>query len=221
MCPPLIALIPAAMTAMGASAATATAVGAAATTAAGIAAAAAPYLAAAGAVAGGIAQKQQADFQSKQAQTNADIALQKARDEEVQGQHERDALRLNAAQMLGEGRVGFAGGNIMVGGGTGTSFNWEQDLARSLELDLAQSRENATRRATGLERESTNFMREASSLRAAGRNAMVAGVIQGGSSLLGGLDEQAYRKRMLGTTPAPGVGRAVPLSSVPAPRIRP
>jgi hypothetical protein len=133
---------------------------------------------------GGYAQKQQADYQSKVAQNNATIAERKARDAETQGQHERDRLRINAAQLRAKGEVGFAAGNVVLGSGSAKA--WDLDVSQGLAVDVANSQANAANRAQGFIDQRQNFLAEASAQKASGRGALIGGALSAGGSLLTG-----------------------------------
>ena len=145
-----------------------------------------PYaIAAVGAIAGGVAQKQAADYESKVARNNAEIATRKAYDAEDRGQYQRDQLRLETARALARGRLAYAAGGIDLGSG-GSVDNWQLDVAKSLEIDEQNSIYNAGQEKQGFLDQRYNFLSQASAAKASGRNAMTAAVISAAGSMAGG-----------------------------------
>jgi hypothetical protein len=141
---------------------------------------------AASSVMSGVAAKQQGDYQAKMAEANAQQQFQKARDAERVAAHERDALRINAAQVLASGRVGFAGGNVLTGGGGSVSV-WERDVQTGLNLDIGQSFENQKMITDAFNANAMNYRREGNAAKAKGKNELTTGIVGAVGTLAGGI----------------------------------
>ena len=138
---------------------------------------------AAGAVMGGIAAKQQGDYQNKIAKQNAELATAKARDAERMGSYERDQIRLEYGQKQARGELASAAGNVALG--TGTPLTWGEDLAMARGYDLSISQQNADRQAAGFESERRNFLAEGAAAKAKGNSAFTGSLFKAGGTLLG------------------------------------
>lgn len=127
-------------------------------------------LSAVSAIRGGIASKQQADFQAKQAEQKATQTRRKAAEDEKDAR--RDASRRRGASIA---RQGAGGGAI----GTGTSLLTEEDFAAESERQFGRIQQQAEFDVVGLQN-------EASLLRSKGKSAQTAGFLRGGASVLTG-----------------------------------
>jgi hypothetical protein len=81
------------------------------------------------------------------ANQNALVLEGQARDAIERGEFAVDRLRLDAARGVGEGRAGFAGGNVDLS--NGAARYWELDAAKNTAADVGQTRYNARQEAFG------------------------------------------------------------------------
>jgi hypothetical protein len=81
------------------------------------------------------------------ANQNADVLEGQARDATERGEFAVDKLRTDAARDVGEGRAGFAGGNVDLS--SGAAAYWELDSAKTTAADVGTTRYNAKQEAFG------------------------------------------------------------------------
>jgi hypothetical protein len=81
------------------------------------------------------------------ANQNAVVLEGQAQDAELRGEFAVDKLRGDAARAVGEGRAGFAGGNVDLS--NGAAAYWELDAAKATATDVGTTRYNAKQEAFG------------------------------------------------------------------------
>lgn len=102
-------------------------------------------------------QARVAEFNARQSERQAQIAMDK-------GQAQEDQLRREGAQMKGAARQTFGASGVAVGYGTPQEV--EQSIDTFTDLDVEQTRLNATREAFGYRLEGINQVAEAGAARA-------------------------------------------------------
>lgn len=184
---PLVAAVPLAMGIGGATAGAAGLAGAASTL--GWASAG---LGAAGSLFGGISQMRAAGYQSAVAKNNARI-MEMSREDALQaGQNEESQRRLATGKLIGEQLATQGASGIDVG--VGTTRDVRAGAAGQGEADALMIRYNAARQAYGYSTEAESFRNEAKMAKAAGRQALISGVLGAGTSFLGGASSIASNK---------------------------
>jgi hypothetical protein len=139
-------------------------------------------VAAGGAVMQGQAQAKQAKYQSAVERNNATIAGWQATDAQQRGQIEEQRQRLATARLKGAQRAGMAANGIEID--SGSPLDVLMDTAQLGELDALTIRANAEREAYGFRSQQGNLTAQAGLTQMAGRNAVTAGYIGAGSTLL-------------------------------------
>jgi hypothetical protein len=141
------------------------------------------------AIAQGNAANAAANAQAAQDEENAKLASQQAANAVDQGQAQKDALRLKMAEMRGQGRTGYAASNVVLG--SGSSAEYEGDLADRMQIDLDQIDTNTNLEVWKYKTQQADYLTQASVSNAAGSNAQNAGYWNAGSSLLSGASSVA------------------------------
>lgn len=152
------------------------------TTTAAVLVAATAAISAGGAIASGVASKEQAEAQAKVEKQRAN------RERALAEQRERDFRRRQSALAA---RVRAIGGARGIDTSTGSSLLASTDFQREVELQANRIREGGEVSATRLEQ-------QAGLLESAGRSALVSGGIQAGSSLFSGFGRSAQILRDAG-----------------------
>lgn len=144
--------------------------------------------------AGKAAGKAQADVSNSSADLadyNASVADLQATDAVERGAEAESRFRTQVRGVIGAQRAGFAGANIDVG--FGSAVDVQADAAYLGELDALTIRTNAAREAWGFNVQAYDYRAKATIDRkaaanqiAAGDQAATAGLINAGSTLLGG-----------------------------------
>lgn len=137
-----------------------------------------------GAFSGGQAQSRQLQYQAAVAELNKKIALQNADYAQHTGDIQGRQYGMQAAQRAGAIRAGIGASGIDIGSGSKAAV---QDSQRYVtELDTAQIRDNAARKAYGYAVEATQNEAQAGLLRSAASDAESAGMIKAVGSLVSG-----------------------------------
>lgn len=145
-------------------------------------------------IAGGVAQaagaKQQATAQAQAyryqagiADVNAKLAAQNADWSRAAG--ETDAMQLGLKERVVQGKIRAAQGASGLDVNSGTALDVQDSAKKVSDIDVAQSRTNAARRAYGYEVEAYNATAQGKLYQASASNAEQAGKINVLSSFLG------------------------------------
>lgn len=148
-------------------------------------------------IAQGNAAAAAANFNAEQSAENAKITQQQAAAAINQGEAEKDAVRLKAAQMRAQGRTGYAAGNVALGGGTPEEF--EADLSYRSEMDIDTIDTNTAMEAWGLRTQSIDYANQSTLQRMQAANAKSAGYMGAVGSLLSGASSVAGAYAMGGS----------------------
>jgi hypothetical protein len=128
-------------------------------------------ISAAGAIAGGMAQKQMADYQAKVAEINAASARQ-------EGITQAGATRDQYQEVAGSQRAALAKSGVDINSGTSATLGLElqrrEEVAAAVDIWRGRT-------------EGVKFQNQAEAAKAEGKAAMTAGIIGGASSLIGGI----------------------------------
>lgn len=147
-------------------------------------------LAVAAAAASAAAAKQQADAQSKMASNNAKIASEQQADSLLRGEVETSRMGIQNAAEMGKQNASFAASGLSMGSDSAQAVlaNNRGALAQNVE----NTRYNAAMAGWGYQAEAASQRAQAGMYNAAGNMALVAGGLNAGSSLLGGVKTGAY-----------------------------
>jgi hypothetical protein len=141
-------------------------------------------LSAAGSVLQGMAGQSAAKAQAQAEEQNARLAELQGRDAVQRGGREEAKFRREQSMLEGRQRSLLAASGVDIDSGSAADL---QDASRmEAEEDAAVIRLNAQREKWGFDMQALNHRNAASAARAAGSNAMTAGVIGGATSLLAG-----------------------------------
>jgi len=133
---------------------------------------------------GGQAQAGMYGYQSQVAQYNRAIALQNADYALATGEIQARNYGMGAAQRMGAIRAGEGASGIDVGSGSKADVQTSQQVVS--DIDLAQIRNNAARKAYGYQVEATGDEAQAELYQRAAKTATTAGDIKALGSLVGG-----------------------------------
>jgi hypothetical protein len=123
-----------------------------------------------------------ANAQAAANEQNALMADEQARDAARRGAYDELRLRRQMSILQGQQRAMTAASGVEVD--TGSPLAIQEASRREGDQDAAVIRFNAEREAWGYGVQATNYRNAAAASRAEGRNAMTAGVINAGTSLL-------------------------------------
>lgn len=135
-----------------------------------------------GSVYQGYAAKQAANAQAAAAEQNANIARQQAHDAVTIGGVREGQMRRSLRQLIGRQMAAAGASGVSVNSGSITDARLSSIDAMERDIDVNEM--NAQRARWGHEVEAINYLNQASAARAAGSNAMTAGIIGAGTSLL-------------------------------------
>lgn len=141
-------------------------------------------LSAGGSIASGFANKSMYDYQASIAQLNQQIDLQNAEFSRQTGEQQALQSGMKSAQQLGQIKVAQAASGFDVRSGSNAQVQASQKQIAM--MDQNQIRSNAAKTAYGFQEQATMAGAQADVYKAAGSNAMTAGIIGAGSSILGG-----------------------------------
>jgi hypothetical protein len=139
-------------------------------------------LSAASSLAQGAAAKSAANAQADVAEVNARIATEQANDALRRGAHEENRFRREQSVLQGSQRAALAAAGVDVDSGSASDLQREARMEE--EEDAAVIRFNAARENWAYNTQALDYRNQASAARAAGRNAMIAGVIEAGTGFL-------------------------------------
>jgi hypothetical protein len=148
-----------------------------------------------------IAANGQANYQAKVAGQNADIAREEIALEQEAARREALLHYRKMAQMKGAQRAAAAAGGVSTDFGTAADMVMETD-AMGRE-DAANIYKRSNQNVRSLDRKVSNFIAERNAARAAGKGAIFKGLLDMGSTVLGGVSQYKKLKTNYGT---PGGG---------------
>jgi len=131
------------------------------------------------------AAKASADYQSKVAAGNAEVATQNANMAAASGEAQAAISEQKTRATVGAEEAAQGSSGVDINSPTATAVRTSQDMTG--QLDAQTIRSNAARTAYGYETQSTNFQNQSSADTAQGNNAMTAGEVGAGGSLLSGV----------------------------------
>ena len=131
----------------------------------------------------GASEMQMYNYQAGIAQINAGIARQNSQFAYQKGDKESEKYGIKAGQQLGAIKAAQASGGLDINSGSNKQV---QDSQVALaKTDMAQIRQNAAKVAYDYNVQAWGFDQEAKMKKAAGRNAMISGVIGAAGSIVG------------------------------------
>lgn len=130
------------------------------------------------------AQKAAAGAREQQNQNNAVLAQRAAADAMARGDINAGTKARQTAQLIGQQRAGLAANGLDPN--EGSALDLQSDVAGNGEFDQLTIRSNAMREAAGYEAQGMNYQTQGSIDRAAGDNAVSAGMLSATSSIVGG-----------------------------------
>jgi hypothetical protein len=142
-------------------------------------------LSAFGSIGSGIANRQMFDYQAGIARLNQQIDLQNAQFATQTGEQQSLQFGLKAGQQMGQIKVAQASSGFDVNSGSAKAVQSSQRGLNLLDTDIIRS--NAAKTAYGYTEQATVAGAQANLYTAAGSNAMTAGILGAGSSVLGGV----------------------------------
>jgi hypothetical protein len=138
-----------------------------------------------GSLASGEANKSMYDYQSGIAKLNQQIDLQNATFATQQGEQQAQQYGLKAGQQMGQIKTAQASSGFDVNSGSNAQVRTSQAHLNSLDTDVIRS--NAAKTAYNYTEQASVAGAQAQLYTMAGTNAMAAGEIGFGSSILGGV----------------------------------
>lgn len=138
-----------------------------------------------GSIASGSANQDMYDYQASIARLNQQIDLQNAEYSRQVGEQQAQQYGVKAAQQMGAIKTAQAASNLDVNSGSAVQVRASQGKLAQLDTDVIRS--NAAKTAYNYEIQGTLAGAQADLYSLAGADAMSAGFIGAGSSLLGGL----------------------------------
>lgn len=147
----------------------------------------------------GQAAQDQANYQAKIMDRNAQIAGMNAADAERRGQIEEKQLRLRTANIISDARSGLSGSGVVVD--TGSPLDIQTDTAAWGEYDVQTQRWNTAKEVWGIKNQAADYTAQSGLYRTAGANAASAGMTGAAGSLLSGAGTVAdkwYKYRQQG-----------------------
>ncbi len=154
-------------------------------------------LASAGSIVNGVNQSNQARYQARVADANAKMDQAAAQDAIKRGAIDEQRQYRRNAQVQGAQRAALSANGIEADFGSAGDI---QTDAKLIGWEDAQTiRENAQREAKGFQISAANQLDKAASSRAAGTAAIIGGVFDAGSTILGGAQRYSKYKAGQGT----------------------
>jgi hypothetical protein len=132
---------------------------------------------------GGISAKNQAAFQAAVLRNNKLLADQAAEQALDKGRVQAQAKQVETAGVIGAQAATFAGRGIVVN--QDSVLEMALDASRIGKLDEIQIINNAKLEAQALKLQGANFAMQAKAAKAAGRDALLAGILGAGGTLIG------------------------------------
>jgi hypothetical protein len=130
------------------------------------------------------AQSEQADFQAKQDEFNAQISDIQAKDAIDRGDIAAGNLRNQANQLQGSQRASAAAQGIDVNSGDAAALVEETNKLST--LDILNIKNNATREAFGYQAQASGLRSQAQMTRIAGKNAATGSILTSGANAFSG-----------------------------------
>ena len=140
---------------------------------------------AAGSVMGGISAQNQANYQAKIAERNAQVAGMMGATALQAGYERATETSLAGAERLAKVKTGMAAGGVDINRGSAVNVRASQRMANA--LSTATGMWNASRANWGYGQQAIGYEAQAEADRAAGRSALVGGILSGVGGALGGL----------------------------------
>lgn len=145
-----------------------------------------------GTIIGAIQSRQQANFAAEQQKNNAILIERQAQRAKEIADVEKGFLADRANRQRGSARAAFGGGNVVLG--QGSALESELDITRSETFDRLAIESNLDAEVYDLGLQRNNALTAASVQESRGRNAITSGILNTGSTLLGGASEVALFK---------------------------
>ena len=144
-----------------------------------------------------IGMSQQANYQAKIAERNADMEREAAQQEientrQAALQHYRQVAQLKGQQIVGAAANGVVGD-------FGTAADTLADTEMLSREDVKRIYEQGNQALRGRDIGASNYMAEASAQRSKGSAALVSGLMSAGSTVLGGASQYSQIKAGMGT----------------------
>lgn len=151
---------------------------------------------AAGAIQGGLAANAQGNYASAVAKQNAATEISAAHDSVTQAQLENTQFYRQVGQVKGQQIASEAANGIDVG--YGSALRSQEDTEQGAREDATKMYYNEEQRTKGLYVNAENYVTQARAAKFQGRQALISSVFQAGSSLMGGMSQQAKIRAMQG-----------------------
>lgn len=148
---------------------------------------AATALSAVGAGVGALSAHSQAQYQSKLSEVNARAAGAQANDANERGKLDLQAQMRRNAQLAGEQRLAMAANGIE--SDFGSAFDLQRDTAMLAAEEYSTIQRNTEREMAGYDTQGANYRAEAKAAKQAGKAALVKGVFDMGTTILGGAQQ--------------------------------
>lgn len=141
---------------------------------------------------------EQAKYESKIADRNAELEERKRRDAISRGETEQRSHYRKLAQAMGEARVKNSAAGLDVGFGSAASL--EDDIALIGYEDSAAISENVTKEVQGYDINAANYRSESAAAKMRGKAAKTASYISAGGTILSSASQIASRNVSSGNT---------------------
>ena len=142
-----------------------------------------------GAISSGVAQEQSARYNAEVALNNASIAKQNANLAGQAGEAQAEQSSMKTRAQVGAIKTAQAANGVDVN--SGSAVDVRSSAAALGELNAINIRSNAARTAYGYQTQAGNFQAQSQLDTFQGQNAKTAGLIGGGTDLLGGVGQAA------------------------------
>jgi hypothetical protein len=146
-------------------------------------------ISAAGALTQGVQGMMAASYESRVAQRNAQMEVDRARDSIDRGRGEARDFYRNLGALKGQQTASMAANGVDLG--FGTPLTVQQDTQAGADEDASNLYRNINERTKGFEINASNYRAEAAAARQKGKAALVNSVVQAGTSLMGGFQQQS------------------------------
>jgi hypothetical protein len=149
-------------------------------------------LTAGSAIFGGISAMNAANYQSAVASNNAKIMALSKDQALIAGQNEESRQKMKTSQLVAEQKAtqGASGIDVAVG----SPVDVRESTQAQGDLDAQTIRYNYARQAYSYGTEAQNYQNEATMQKAAGKDALLGGILKGGASFVGGASSIANNK---------------------------
>src|SRR5687767_4224549 len=134
-----------------------------------------------------MAAVKQANYESKIAERNASLERTAAKDALERGRLGDKRFQEQLGQTMGQQNAALAANGIDIN--FGSAANVRGDAAAIGQEDALTLRENAMRQVRGLEINASNYTAQARAARSAAKGAAISGILQMGSTALGGAQQ--------------------------------